>query len=109
MSFTKSILSSLSKYADFTGRASKSEYWYFQLFALILFITTFALALLVKPFLILQLVITISLMLPLSAVAVRRAHDADKSGWVLLIPFYSGLVQYLPSVEHDNRYGPYVR
>ena len=82
MTFGQSIKTCFSKYVTFSGRASRSEYWWF---ALLSFIVGF---IPVVNFL------SILLILPGLAVAVRRLHDVGKSGWNLLwaiIPILGGL------------------
>ena len=113
-----------NKYATFSGRASRSEYWwaylgYFviatvlQIFALvggIILIDAGELALL--PTLI-ALVGIFALIIPTIAVSVRRMHDTGKSGWMLLIliiPCIGFILWIVWMVEdgqaHDNAYGP---
>ena len=95
----------LKKYTVFTGRARRSEYWYFALFNLII---SFVLGL-VGGFIgntILGTIYTLAVLLPGIAVAIRRMHDVGKSGWFMLIPFYN---LYLAVTEGDkgtNEYGP---
>ena len=113
-----------NKYATFSGRASRSEYWwaylgYFviatvlQIFALVggfILIDAGELALL--PTLI-ALVGIVALIIPTIAVSVRRMHDTGKSGWMLLIliiPCIGFILWIVWMVEdgqaHDNAYGP---
>lgn len=113
-----------NKYATFSGRASRSEYWwaylgYFviatvlQIFAIIggiILIDAGELALL--PTLI-ALVGIVALIIPTIAVSVRRMHDTGKSGWMLLIliiPCIGFILWIVWMVEdgqaHDNAYGP---
>ena len=113
-----------NKYATFSGRASRSEYWwaylgYFviatvlQIFAIIggiILIDAGEIALL--PTLI-ALVGIFALIIPTIAVSVRRMHDTGKSGWMLLIliiPCIGFILWIVWMVEdgqaHDNAYGP---
>lgn len=113
-----------NKYATFSGRASRSEYWwaylgYFviatvlQIFALvggIILIDAGELALL--PTLI-AIVGIVAMIIPTIAVSVRRMHDTGKSGWMLLIliiPCIGFILWIVWMVEdgqaHDNAYGP---
>jgi len=87
-----------NKYAQFSGRASRSEFWYFALFYVILaFIVVLIDTLVINPMLgetasesaqggILQLVVALALLIPSISIAIRRLHDIGKSGWWLLIP-----------------------
>jgi uncharacterized membrane protein YhaH (DUF805 family) len=104
MNFIDSIKAGLQNYANFKGRATRSEYWWFQLF--------FMLAAIVGSVLheYVALIALLALFLPTCAVTVRRLHDLDKSGWfywVSLIPFGSIYILYLftkKGSEGDNRF-----
>jgi uncharacterized membrane protein YhaH (DUF805 family) len=75
-----------NKYADFNGRARRSEYWYFVLFNFLI-----GTAVGVVTGLIgidwLSYIYSVALLVPGIAVGVRRLHDIGKSGWWLLISF----------------------
>jgi uncharacterized membrane protein YhaH (DUF805 family) len=85
MSFGEAIKSVFSKYAVFSGRARRSEFWYFVLFY---FLVDLALGCI--PFLSpLSVVWWLAVLIPNIAVTVRRFHDIGKSGWnylIILIP-----------------------
>ena len=103
-------------YVDFSGRATRTQYWMFVLFY---FIGAFVLALLGDMdniigtlCSILYALYALALLLPSLSIAVRRLHDTDKSGWWLLIsllPFVGGIVllvfMVLPSTPAANRFG----
>ncbi len=103
-----------NKYADFEGRARRSEYWYFVLCVIIINVILNILALLpFVGFLISFVAIIVSLLLlcPGLAVTVRRLHDVGMSGWWLLlglIPFV-GLILLIFLVRDSqpgwNRFG----
>lgn len=78
MSFTESIKFCLSNYANFKGRASRSEYWYFVLFGTLIY---FVSALLLPELYVLAF---LGLLIPTLAAAVRRLHDRGRSGWNML-------------------------
>tara|TARA_B100000941_G_C28061555_1_gene329477 strand:- start:27 stop:368 length:342 start_codon:yes stop_codon:yes gene_type:complete len=84
MNFTESIQTCYKKFFDFSGRASKSEYWWFQLFQIIIYALSFIfqgdLALLFS-------IVIIANLIPIYAAAVRRIHDSNKSGWFVLLSF----------------------
>ncbi|HCY64913.1 MAG TPA: DUF805 domain-containing protein [Oxalobacteraceae bacterium] len=79
MTFVESIKTCLSKYADFNGRASRPEYWWFVLFIVVV---GFGLSLISDM---LSSVFYLGTLLPSIAAAARRLHDTDKSGWLQLI------------------------
>jgi uncharacterized membrane protein YhaH (DUF805 family) len=89
MGFGRAIATCFRKYAVFSGRASRSEYWFFVLFQLLLLIVLVIVDVLafrgsVAVFTTLGWLI---LLLPNFAVTVRRLHDIDMSGWWILIAF----------------------
>ena len=111
-----SYLTVLKKYAVFSGRASRREYWMFVLFN---FIIGWALVLIGRVALgdaaatVLSDVYTLAVFIPGLAVSVRRLHDTDFSGWFMLmalIPIlgWIGLIYFLvqDSTPGDNKYGP---
>jgi uncharacterized membrane protein YhaH (DUF805 family) len=81
MTFSESIKTCFSKYADFSGRASRSEYWWWFLFVVLVSAAT---GILSEK---LSVVFSLAVLLPGIAVGVRRLHDIDKSGWFLLLNF----------------------
>ena len=92
-------------YANFQGRARRKEYWMFFLFNLIftygmLFLGTFLLHNLV-----LYVIYVLAMLIPSIAVAVRRMHDVNKSGWFCLIPIYNLILCCTPGTEGENSYG----
>lgn len=101
----------LRNYRDFSGRATRTEYWMFFLYNLIII---FALRLLqgligVPP--VLNLVYSLLLLVPSLALTFRRLHDTGKSAWWLLICLvpYAGVIVILIFAclqsEGNNRYG----
>lgn len=81
MTFTESIHTCLTKYANFTGRASRSEYWWFVLF----FVLVSTVLNIINPSGTLSGVFSIALLLPIIAAEVRRLHDTNRSGWFILL------------------------
>ena len=108
MNFTESIQTCYKKFFDFSGRASKSEYWWFQLFQIIIYVLSFLfqgdLALLFS-------IAVIANLIPIYAAAVRRIHDSNKSGWFVLLSFIPiiGLYVFVLLVQDGskgkNRFG----
>ena len=90
MSFTESIGTCFRKYVDGNGRASRSEFWYFQLFLVVLTIISGSVDSAVfgselGETGIVSNVVTLGTLLPSLCVTVRRLHDVNKSGWWMLI------------------------
>lgn len=100
----KWYLAVLSKYAVFSGRARRSEYWYFVLFS-----TIFSIVLTISDILFgtlfLDNIYSLAVLIPTIAVGVRRMHDVGKSGWFLLIPIYNLILACTNGDEGENRYG----
>jgi uncharacterized membrane protein YhaH (DUF805 family) len=89
MGFVASIQSCFSSYATFSGRASRSEFWWFQVF---MFLAGAALVF-TGP----GVFLAVAVILPAWAVGTRRLHDIGKSGWNFLwyvIPVL-GLILFL--------------
>jgi len=98
MTFAQSISTCLKKYADFKGRAGRSEYWWFALF---LFIGSFA----SRYGGSLYFIWTIVFLLPNLAVSVRRLHDTNHSGWWILFPVVNLVFLVMPTKPGANRFG----
>ncbi|MBA0446642.1 DUF805 domain-containing protein [Stenotrophomonas maltophilia] len=116
----KKMMMPLKRYTQFNGRASRSEFWWFQLFIAIVSIPLYvlgfiagytdsqALALASTG---LSVVMWLIFVLPTLAVTVRRLHDTDRSGWWLLlgvVPIVSLVLLVflvLPSTPGGNRFG----
>ena len=110
----------LSRYADFSGRSRRMEYWMFFLLNIgVSIVATILDGILGMSGMIagaygpLSVIAMLALLVPGIAVAVRRLHDQDKSGWWLLIafiPILGGLVllvfMFLEGTKGDNQYGP---
>ena len=107
------------KYADFSGRARRREYWFFLLVYLLINIALLVVDNLLGWFDadsgvgVLSGIFTLALLIPSLSVAVRRLHDTDRSGWWLLIgliPLIGGIVLLVFFVQDSqtgaNRFGP---
>lgn len=87
MGLAEAVKSVFSNYATITGRAARSEYWFFVLF---IFLGQFAIGFVsaIIPILaILSLIFALGTFIPSITVGVRRLHDINKSGWWLLLAF----------------------
>ncbi|MCZ8136100.1 MAG: DUF805 domain-containing protein [Porphyrobacter sp.] len=116
----------LKRYADFSGRSRRKEYWMFVLFQMLLLVPIMLLAILLgspsddptTPFgsiavLFVVVVYFLVFLIPGIAVQVRRFHDQDKSGWFILlgfIPYVGGIILFvfmcLEGTRGPNRFGP---
>lgn len=114
VSFEDSVKIGLSKYSTFSGRATRSEYWFFTLFYSLVIFATFWLSIIFDYEFIafLSVAIWLALLLPTISVLVRRLHDTGKSGWwywISLVPFVGiVLIVFLcqQSELAPNKYGP---
>ena len=114
------------KYVVFNGRATRSEYWFFFLFTILLGFGLAALtggtvgfvmggtgaytqshinSVISQIVNIEQYIEYIIFALPILSVAIRRAHDAGRSGWYLLIPIYGFILMFFKSESRNNQYG----
>ncbi len=90
MNFGAAIKTCFSKYAVFSGRASRSEFWWFCLFGFIGGIVTVVVDVMILGYTVedngpVNIIFTIITFLPYLSVGARRLHDIDKSGWWQLI------------------------
>ena len=109
----QAIISGFRNYANFEGRASRSEYWWFYGFFVALLLTIFVASLVWQAALFtLWGIYLAAILTPLLAVTVRRLHDLDRPGkWAILalIPFAGIRLTRLlvqPGTPGTNRYGP---
>ena len=113
MGFVEAIRTCFSKYATFSGRAQRPEFWYFFLFT---FIAATVGELIDKAVVgnpVVGPIISLVLVLPNLAVLARRLHDIDRTSWWLLLYFvpvigWIALIGFacLPGTLGPNRYGP---
>lgn len=118
----------LKRYFDFSGRSRRKEYWMFVLFVVIAqFVTMYldtalgtggsmqtasefgggtASASVNLTGGTITLIFGLLILIPGIAVAVRRAHDQDKSGWWILVPIYGFILMFLEGTRGPNRFGP---
>ena len=112
MSFMDSIKKCLiDNYAGFSGRASRSEYWWFILATYIVaiplgFVDAILFGWEYDDPMWLSNIYNIALILPTLAAAVRRIHDHGKSGWFILVPFYNLYLVIADGEGMPNAYGP---
>ena len=89
MGFGQAIATCFRKYAVFRGRASRSEYWFFVLFEILVYIVLMIADIIAfrGSMNVFSTLASLVLFLPALAVLVRRLHDTDRSAWWILIPF----------------------
>lgn len=101
----------LKKYAVFTGRSRRTEYWYFFGFnflnsiILSLMDLTFGTFDVESGYGVLNTIYSLAVLIPGIAVGVRRMHDLGKSGWYVLIPFYNLILAATEGEVGENKYG----
>lgn len=113
MTFEDSIKTVLTKYATFTGRAARPEFWWFALFGFIVSLIASFIDAILFGIDILGTIVGLALIVPQLAVATRRLHDIDKSGWwqlLILVPIIGWIVLIYfyvqPGQASANRFGP---
>lgn len=105
MDFQTAVKTCFQKYTDFSGRASRSEFWWFVLAELVVLIV----AGLIHQFV--YVIAALAFLLPALTVGARRLHDIGKSGWfqlLALIPLVNLVLLYFfvqPSQPEANAYG----
>ena len=109
LTFGEAIYSAFIKnYVNFSGRARRSEYWYFTLFQMVVNIIAFftpspTIEVYGQPFSLLSCLFSLAFLLPGLSVSVRRLHDIDKSGWNILT-FYLMLPVTIFLIINSNPY-----
>lgn len=101
----------LKKYAEFSGRATRTEYWMYALFYIIFYIVASLIDGLLNTYFITS-ILSLALAIPSISVTARRLHDTGRTGWwqlISLIPLIGiiVLIVFLVQDSHeDNEYGP---
>jgi uncharacterized membrane protein YhaH (DUF805 family) len=99
MTFQESVKVCLTKYADFTGRASRSEYWWFFLFVLLVSAATSVVSNTLGA------LFSLAVLLPSLAAATRRLRDTNRSGWwqlIALVPVV-GIIVLIVFLAQEGR------
>jgi uncharacterized membrane protein YhaH (DUF805 family) len=111
VSFTEAVSDAFSKYATFSGRSSRSAYWWFYLFGILVGIAAFLVDLALGTSGIIYGLSGLALLLPSLAVFFRRLHDSGHSGWwwfIALVPIIGVIVLLvftLQGSEPPNQWG----
>jgi len=118
LSFGEAVNKALAQnYCNFSGRASRSEYWWYALFTMILGVVIgFVLGIFgacSTAVSVIQGLVSLALLLPGLGLCVRRLHDISKSGWwifISLVPLLGAILLIIwfckPSDAGMNQYGP---
>jgi uncharacterized membrane protein YhaH (DUF805 family) len=115
MQFRDAIRSGFRNYVTFSGRASRSEFWYWTLFGFLVAAVSSILDSALFPSMStgpISAITSLLLLLPGLAVSVRRLHDLDRTGWWTLITLtIIGLIVLLiwdctKGTDGPNRFGP---
>ncbi len=106
MGFTDAVKTCFGKYADFSGRAKRPEFWWYWLFV---FLVSLAISAVARSA---SLLFSLATLLPSLAVGTRRLHDTDRSGWwqlLYFIPIIGWIIMIIFLVIEgcagDNKYG----
>ncbi len=113
MTFVEAVKSVFTNYTNFSGRARRSEFWWYNLCMIVVQGVLSFLSQSSSIFAILSTVVALGCLIPSLAVAVRRLHDIGKSGWYYLfalIPLVGSIILIIwfakDSQPGDNAYGP---
>ena len=116
MNFVDAVKSGFQNYVTFSGRAARSQYWYWALFCILVGICSVVIDAALFPQSYMRPVNAIAelvLFLPTLAVSIRRLHDLDRSGWwflLIFVPLIGGiwiLVWFcMRGTVGPNRFGP---
>jgi uncharacterized membrane protein YhaH (DUF805 family) len=104
------FIDAFKKYADFSGRSSRKEYWMFVLIYLIIYIALAVIDAVLSGFW-LTTIFSLILLIPSISITTRRLHDTGRTGWWQLIYFIPliGLIVMLVFLCQDsheeNEYG----
>lgn len=113
MSFSEAVKDGFDHYVKFDGRASRSAFWYWVLFGLLVGIAANIISAVLFDSQVLSYLVSLALFLPGLSVAIRRLHDTNRSGWwylIILIPLIGIIVLIVWWVQQSdpgpNDYGP---
>jgi uncharacterized membrane protein YhaH (DUF805 family) len=116
MGFTEAISAGFRNYVNFSGRATRSEFWYWVLFAVLASIAAGLIDIALFGLdgsSAIESLVGLALFLPGLAVSVRRLHDLDRSGWWVLlglIPLVGVIILIIWNCQRGtigpNRFGP---
>jgi len=108
------LMVALQKYATFSGRSRRAEYWSFTLANIIIAVVLYGLGAMMDSSIgsIIYMCYAVATIIPGIAVTIRRLHDSGRSGWyflIALIPLINLIMIYFMLVDSQpgsNEYGP---
>jgi uncharacterized membrane protein YhaH (DUF805 family) len=116
MNFGEAITAGFQNYVNFSGRAIRSEFWYWFLFVVLVVIASSVIDAVLFSELELSPISTLAglaLILPGISISIRRLHDLDRSGWwylLVLVPLVGGIIlliwNCIRGTVGPNRFGP---
>jgi uncharacterized membrane protein YhaH (DUF805 family) len=116
MNFGQAITAGFQNYVNFSGRAIRSEFWYWFLFVVLVVIASSVIDAVLFSELELSPISTLAglaLILPGIAISIRRLHDLDRSGWwylLVFVPLVGGIIlliwNCMRGTVGPNRFGP---
>ncbi len=120
MNFQSSIKTCFNKFAVFSGRASRSEFWFFVLFGFLGGIIAIIIDVMILGYPYeengpINLIFSVAIIIPSIAVAARRLHDINKSGWwqLLWITIIGGILLIIwhatEGENKKNKFGPPIK
>ena len=120
MDFQTSIKTCFNKFAVFSGRASRSEFWFFVLFGFLGGIITAIIDVMILGYPFeengpINLIFSVALLIPSISVTARRLHDINKSGWwqLLWLTIIGGILLIIwhatVGENKKNRFGPPIK
>lgn len=105
--FLENAIRPIKRYAEFSGRSRRKEYWFFFLgYFLVVFGLGFLSAVVGSAGQVLLGIFYLAIIIPSLAVGVRRMHDTDRSGWWLIAPIANMVFVCLEGQRGSNRFGP---
>ena len=103
----------LKRYAEFSGRSRRKEYWLFILAVWVVMIILSIIegilglkGMVANAYGPLTSLFYLAVLIPLIAVAVRRMHDQDRSGWWVIVPIVNLIFLFIDGTRGPNRFGP---
>ena len=119
MNFQTSIKTCFKKFSDFNGRASRSEFWYFYLFGIIVYFVGMLISVQAPFFFGVLIIFGFVVFVPALAVTARRLHDTGRSGWWQLTAYipYIGIIASIilivvfctPGEKKTNKFGKPIK